>query len=44
MNIFMSYKFGTKNLTLNKNENEKKIKILNDSLVAVSVHFLREQF
>ena len=33
----MSYKFGTKNLTLNENENENENKIekLNNSLVAV---------
>ena len=28
----------------NENDNENKIKKLSDSLVAVLVHFLREQF
>ena len=37
--IFMRYKFDTKNLPVNENEN--KIKKLNNSLVAVLVHFLR---
>ena len=45
MNVFMSYKFVTKNLTLNENENENEnenknqIKKLNDPLVAVLVCF-----
>ena len=45
MNPFMNYNFGTKNLTLNENENEneniKKIKKLNNSLVAVLVYFFQ---